>query len=183
MAQALASVSKGAAGPWLRIKQGNAYTDVTLTVQLAPGQWTSFHARVDHQMIRRVLQRAGVEIGFSLGGIWKGIKKVAKATGVSKVLSIASKVLKNPIVTAVFPVASIAARATEAGMGMLNAATRAKRGTPADKIAAATLIKASHAKAKGGDPVHQGAIKMLSRTYRIVVEPLAIAGDALSRAA
>ncbi len=174
-AQPLASVRKSSAGgPWLRIKQSRDHTDVALTVQLAPGQWFTFSVRVDHTMIRRVLQRYGVEyeIGFSLGGLWKGIKKIAKATGVSKVLKTAASVLKNPIVTAVFPVASIAARATEAGVMLMNAATKAKKGTPKEKAEAVQLIKAAHAKAKGGDPVAQKALKVASRAYRIVVMPL-----------
>lgn len=159
-------------GPWLRIRQNRAYTDVSLTLSLAPGQWWTIHARVDHATIRAILQRAGVEIGFSLGGLWKGIKKVAKATGVSKVLETAGKILKNPIVTTVFPVASIAARATEAGVGLLNAATKAKKGTPADKAAAAKLIREAHAKAKGGDPVAKHAVQMAARAYKLVVLPL-----------
>jgi hypothetical protein len=170
----MASVKKSTgAGPWLRIKQTRTHTDVALMLQLAPGQWWTFSARVDHATIRRVLQKHGVEyeIGFSLGGLWKGIKKVAKATGVSKVLSVASKVLKNPIVTAVFPVASIAARATEAGVGLLNAASAAKKGTPAEKERAKKLIAAAHKQAKGGNEVAKQAIKVATRTYRITVQP------------
>lgn len=159
-------------GPWLRIRQFRDYTDVSLTISLAPGQWWTIHARVEHAAIRRILQRAGVEVGFSLGGIWKGIKKVAKATGVSKVLNVASKVLKNPIVTAVFPVASIAARATEAGVGMLNAATAAKKGTPEAKAAAVKMIKHAQGKAKAGDPVAQQSLNVLARAYKLVVLPL-----------
>lgn len=159
-------------GPWLRIKQNRLYTDVSLTLPLAPGQWWTIHARVEHAAIKRVLQRSGVEIGFSLGGLWKGIKKVAKATGVTKVLNIASKVLKNPIVTAVFPVASIAARATEAGVGMLNAVTAAKKGTPAAKAAAVKMVKHAQSKAKGGDPVAQQSLNVLARAYKLVVLPL-----------
>ena len=170
-----ASVRKASAGgPWLRIKQTRTHTDVALTLQLAEGQWWTFCARVDHRSIRRVLQRHGVEyeVGFSLGGLWKGIKKVAKATGVSKVLNVASKVLENPIVTAVFPVASVAARATKAGVGLLNAATAAKKGTPADKAKAAAMVKEAKRLADGGNPVAKKALKVASRAYRIVVKAL-----------
>jgi hypothetical protein len=170
-----ASVRKASSGgPWLRIKQTRTHTDVALTLQLAEGQWWTFCARVHHKSIRRVLQRHGIEyeVGFSLGGLWKGIKKVAKATGVSKVLSVASKVLENPIVTAVFPVASVAARATKAGVGLLNAATAAKKGSPADKAKATAMVKEAKRLADGGNPVAQKALKVATRAYRIVVKAL-----------
>lgn len=163
-----------ASGPWLRIKQTRTHTDVALSLLLAPGQWWTFSARIDHATVRRALQRHGIEyeVGFSLGGLWKGIKKVAKATGVSKVLGMASKVLENPIVTAVFPVASVAARATKAGVGLLNAATAAKKGTPADKAKAKAMLQETKRLAKGGNKVAKSALKVASRAYRIVVAPM-----------
>jgi hypothetical protein len=165
---------------WLYIKQNPSFTDVALQVPVGNGQWQTFHARVDHKMIRDLLMRGGIkiagfdpEIGFSLGGIWKAVKKVAKATGVSKVLKVASSVLKNPVVTAMFPVASIAARAVESGTHLLNAATIAKKSKdPRARAAAKQLIAQAHQLAAGGDPVAKAGLQVAQRAYKIVVQPL-----------
>lgn len=160
--------------PWLRIRTTRAFTEVHLTVPVSPGHYQTFSVKISNEMVRRALMKRGIhlQIGFSLGGIWKGIKKVAKATGVSAVLNVASKVLKNPIVSSVFPVASIAARAVEAGTGLLNAATAAKHGSPkAKKVAKAMIAKAAKA-AKAGNPVAQSALTLASRAYKITVTPL-----------
>lgn len=159
---------------WLRFRVTRAFTDVTLTVLVGRGMWQSITVRVDNAMVQRVLEKRGVslEVGFSLGGIWKAVKSVAKATGVSKVLSIAKGVLKNPIVTTIFPVASIAARAVEAGGALLDAATKAKSGKPADKAAAKALVANAQRLASQGDPAAQAGLQLASRAYRIVVNPL-----------
>ena len=157
---------------WLRVKYTKPYTLVTLVVPVAPGHFQSFSAKVDNRMVLRALRRHGVEIGFSLGGLWKGVKKVAKKIGVTKVLNVAKKVLQNPIVTAVFPVASIASRAVSSGVDMLNAATAAKKGTPKAKAAGRALLKRAASRAKAGDPVASNALKLASRVYQIQVQPL-----------
>lgn len=165
---------------WLYIKQNPSYTDVALQVPIGNGQWQTFHTRVDHAMVRDLLMRGAIkvegfnpEIGFSLGGIWKAVKKVAKATGVSKVLKVASSVLKNPVITAMFPVASIAARAVETGTHLLNAATIAKKSKdPRARSAAKQLMAQAQTLAKGGDPVAKAGLEVAQRAYRIVVQPL-----------
>lgn len=165
---------------WLYIKQSPGYTDVALQVPIGDGQWQTFHTRVDHEMIRKLLMNGSVkiegfdpEVGFSLGGIWKAVKKVAKATGVSKVLKVAAGVLKNPVITAMFPVASIAARAVESGTHLLNAATVAKKSKdPKARQAAKMLMAKAQQQAAGGDEAAKAGLQIAQRAYRIVVQPL-----------
>lgn len=154
--------------PWLRVRQSGKYTDVHLVVPVSPGQCQTFSVRVDNDMVRRWLMRHVVQVGFSLGGIWRAVKKVAKATGISSVLKVASKALDNPIIKSVVPVAGIVGPALKAGRALLGAQMAAGRGDPRAKklvLAAQTI-----ARQRRDHPVAQGHA-IATRAYRIIVSP------------
>src|SRR5574342_534437 len=65
-----------------------------LTVTLPGGNCIRVMAECDRATAMRVyrqLARDAAEVGFSLGGIWKGIKKVARGVATSKVFKAATK--------------------------------------------------------------------------------------------
>jgi hypothetical protein len=156
---------------WLRIRYTKPKTYVTLTVPVGPGAFQTFSAAVDNRMIRAKLSRAGVEVGF-LGGLWKGIKKVAKATGITKVLSIAKKAL--PIAAKFLPPpASIAAAgaslAINTGASLIKAGRKRKKG---DKKGARRDVRriakaAARAKTKLGAAKTSAALKTGGKLYRL----------------
>jgi hypothetical protein len=180
-------------GPWLRIQQSRQWTIVQLTLLEAPGVYRTHTARIDNNMVKAWLLKYGVrvgelEIGFSLGGLWKSIKKVAKKVGITKVLSIASKVgksiLSNPIVNAVLPVTILANQALKVTHGLISAAGHLVKGKKGDKVSqakAVKLINATKVAAKHGSPIAKTALKQAkqiapllgsARSYNLILQPM-----------
>lgn len=175
---------KKAAGPWLRIQQNRQWTIVQLTLLEAPGTYRTHTVRVNNDMIRQYLLKHGVrigelEVGFSLGGLWRGIKKVAKKVGITKVLKVASSVgksiISNPIVNTLMPVTGIANVALKATSGLISAAShlaKAKRtGDKRGVARAKKLIQATQRAAKRGHPVAKTALAQSARIYKIAITP------------
>ena len=156
--------------PWLKIRYTKPITEVHLIVPLGRGQYQTFSARVDNSIIRQALLRAGValEVGFSLGGLWKKIKKVGKAIGVDKVLKLGKAVLNNPILNTVLPVTKLAGTALTAATGLLAAKKAAAKGDPRAK----QILAATHKLAAGGNAQAKAGLAMASRLYQIQVTPL-----------
>lgn len=184
-AHVMPSPAYGASGPWLRIKQDRRWTVVQLTLLEAPGTYRTHTVRVDNNMIKAWLLKHGVrvgelEIGFSLGGLWKGIKKVAKKVGITKVLSVAAKVgksiISNPIVNTLLPVTAIANTALNVTSGLVSAAAhlvKAKKSGDKKGIKKAkALLRAAKKAAKKGHPVAQTALAQTARIYKLAISPM-----------
>lgn len=184
-ARPLRHTAQVAHGPWLRIKQDRRWTVVQLTLLEAPGTYRTHTVRVDNEMIKRWLLQHGVrvgelEVGFSLGGLWKGIKKVAKKVGITKVLKVASSVgksiISNPIVNTIMPVTAIANTALKATSGLIAAAShlaKAKKSGDKKGVAKAKqLIAATQKAAKQGHPVAKTALAQTARLYKLAITPI-----------
>lgn len=152
--------------PWLVIRQQGELTIVHLHVPLGGGQFVTFSARVDNRKVLAALRRAGIDVQVAglFGDIWKGVRKVARATGVSKVLSIATKVLKSPILQAVIPGAPLATRALGIAAHMVVARKAAAKGDPRAKEA----LRRAGELAAGRDPLARMARTQADQLYRIV---------------
>ena len=133
-------------------------------------------ASVDNAAVERELRRRGMLVGFSLGGIWKAVKKVAKKTGISKVIKLAKKTL--PLAAKILPPpANLAALGAGAAIGtasdLLHAAAAKKQGNRAREALyvarAATRGKAYEAIA--GPQARRRVLRGGARLYRIMVQP------------
>lgn len=120
-----------------------------LTVTLPGGRMFRFAEQGDpYAIYEMVMQHRPDEfIGFSLKGLWKGIKKGARAVATSKVFKTASTALAMaaPALGPMAPAAMAAAGAMKASSALLAAKTYAANG---DMASAATLVSAASAIAK-----------------------------------
>lgn len=120
-----------------------------LTVTLPNGHMMRFTAEGNPHDILAALQRENPHViaGFSLGGLWRGIKKVAKTVATSKVFKIAAGALAvvAPFVGPLAPVLFAGAGAMKATTALLAAKVHAAAGNLG---AAKTLVSYAGSVAK-----------------------------------
>lgn len=133
-------------------------------------------AKVDNRKVEAMLRRNGLTIGFSLGGIWKAVKKVAKKTGIAKVVKLAKKAL--PLAAKFLPPpANLAAAGAAAAVGtaedLIRAAGARKHGNRAkEALHVARAVKRGRAySAIAGPTARRRALRGGARLYRLVVQP------------
>lgn len=169
---------------WLRVRYSQPFTTVTLRMQLAPGQYKTFRARVDNRMILRAVQRrlrrygVQLEIGFSfLKKAWKAVKKVGKKLGINKVLKVAAKAL--PIAAKFLPppanvAAAGASIALKTGRNLVKAVSLRRRGKrkASRRLVVRTNRMGQRAARKLGRVRARRAVARGARLYRLAVQPL-----------
>jgi hypothetical protein len=115
--------------------------EAVLTVTLPDGHSFRFTAQADPHEIAAALAQLHPEIGgFSLGKLWKGVKKVAKGVATSKVFKMAGTALAMaaPALGPLAPMALGASAAMKASTALLAAKVHASKGNAAE---ANTLIQ------------------------------------------
>ncbi len=125
--------------------------EAVLTITLPNGHTFRFTAQADPHEIAAGLAAMHPEVGgFSLGKLWKGIKKTAKAVATSGVFKTAASALAMaaPALGPLAPMALGASAAMKASTALLAAKTHAAKGTPQGKAAAAKLVEYAGAAAK-----------------------------------
>jgi hypothetical protein len=168
----------GATQPWFSIRYTKPKTYVKLVVPLGRGDFQTYTAIVDNMKIARSLSNQGIDFQISglFGKIWKSVKKVAKKTGLNRVIKVARKAL--PLV-AKFTPPPFSTAAAGASMAIETAAdlTRAKKARKRGKkgLQARYLqraLKRGKAYQKvAGRRKRRRAQKSGARLYRILVTP------------
>ena len=115
--------------------------EAVLTITLPDGNHFRFSAQADPHEIAAALAALHPEVGgFSLGGLWKGIKKVAKSVATSKVFKMAGSALAMaaPALGPLAPMALGASAAMKASTALLAAKHHSAKGNKAgaDKLIA-----------------------------------------------
>jgi len=161
-----------------QIRYTKPRTYVQLCVPVGPGEFQTFSAVIDNMKIARSLSRAGVDFEISglFGKIWRSVKKIAKKTGLTKVLKLARKAL--PIVAKFAPppfstAAAGASLAINTAMDLVRAKKarkRGKRGKSARYIQRALGRGRAYGKI-AGKRKRRKAMKRGARMYRIMVTP------------
>jgi hypothetical protein len=121
---------------WLK----NGRIQAILTVTLPNGHMVRHTAECDpHDILAAVRASNPAFVGFSLGGLWKGIKKVAKGVATSKVFKAAGTAMMAaaPFLGPLAPIALTAAAGMKASTALLAAKAHAAAGNTA---AAQTLV-------------------------------------------
>lgn len=133
------------------------------------GGFIELRCAVDSRTVRtalaqsvRAARASGDEVGFinfkKLGrGIARAARNVARSSALRSVLSTASAVVNNPLISAVLPGASAVSTALRA----VSTSDRARRGDPRARQAVARLSE----QARQGDPVARAAV----RTVRLCI--------------
>lgn len=125
--------------------------EAVLTVTLPDGHSFRFTAQADPHEIASVLAAMHPEVGgFSLGKLWKGVKKVAKSVATSKVFKVAGSALAMaaPALGPLAPAALAASAGMKASTALLAAKVHADKG---NKAGADKLIKYAAGAAKVAD--------------------------------
>jgi hypothetical protein len=158
--------------PWVRFRKlpGGVW-ETTLTVQTGPGVYSTWSAQVAESTVRAALRQQGIEVGSIFSKIAKGVSKIAKITGVDKVLKVASLALNNPLVRSAIPGLGTAAKALQGARGILVAHHALKEGTPEARQAAKKALLFAQAKIEGGDVPTQHAAALATRIYKLAVLP------------
>lgn len=146
------------------------YLVTRLEVNVAPGVVWTFQTQTDLAEVEKAIRYGQVEgVGSIFGKIAKGIKgavkTVGKATGLNKVISVASKVLNNPILKAVIPGASMAATALKVAKTLTTATAAAKAKDPrATKLLAGAVAMSKKAGLDTAD-----LKKTAAKTYKLMI--------------
>lgn len=130
--------------------------EAVLTVSLPDGHEMRFRAKCDPHEVATALASLRPEIGgFSLGGLWKGIKKITKAVATSKVFKLAGTAIAMaaPALGPIAPAALAAAAGMKGATALLAARTHAAKGNhEAAKKLVAYASKAAQAAATIAPP-------------------------------
>lgn len=164
--------------------------EAVLTITLPNGHEWRFRSKADPHELARNLAAANPEIGFSLKGLWKGVKKAAKSVATSKVFKLASTALMfaapalGPMAPAVFAASAAMKGATALTAARVHAAkgnkaAAAKLVAYANKAAkAASVIAPPRAAAMAANPaaaahqIHANAQRASSaKLYRLLIQP------------
>ena len=111
-------------------------------------------------------------MGSFLGGLWKGIKKVAKKVATSKVFKTATTALAAaaPALGPFAPAALAASTAMKASTYLLAARQHAAKGDPVSKAKAKKLVQAAAVIAKK-QPTMDVAQKQSAKLYTMLLRP------------
>jgi hypothetical protein len=146
--------------------------EAVLTITLPDGNAMVFTAQADPHQIAAALAAQNPEIGgFSLGKLWKGVKKVAKGVATSKVFKLAGTALAAaaPAFGPLAPAMLGASAAMKASTALLAAKHHAAKG---NKAGAQQLIEYA-----------QKAVKVVDKTTKISAQTQLPASAALLDAA
>lgn len=157
--------------PIVQFIQRGQYLYTYLTVAVGDGYELTFRSRIDLNKVEQKLRDGSSDVSGLFGSIFKGIKKavktVGKATGLNKVVKLAGKVLKNPLVQAIIPGASLASRGVDVAHDMVVAVAAKKAKHPAAKKA--LILAAAKAKKAGWDAPQMQ--KSASTIYKLIISP------------
>jgi len=157
--------------PVVRFSEDGKWLYAHLMVHVGPGQVIGFRSRTDLSEIERQM-RDGAEVGGFFGSIFKGISKavktVGKATGLNKVVGVAMKVLDNPILKTVFPVAGLASAGLHVAKNLITAQAAKAAGKP-ELASKALAYSAAIADKAGLDKL--GAARQAEKTFHLIISP------------
>lgn len=177
------NVGRGAMDMKFCIRYTKPRTFVQLVIPTGRGEFQTYTAVIDNVKIANSLRQSGVkfrvsgnEVSGLFGKIWKSVKKIAKKTGITKVIKLARKAL--PFVAKFAPppfstAAMGASLALETAADLTRARKSRKRGR---KGRSARYIQRALGRAKKygkiiGKRRRKKALKAGARMYRIMVSP------------